>query len=392
MFDVFDRQIFRKGDIVFRYGDEGDCAYLIEQGEVEILLGEDGREQRIGLIGKGELFGEIALIDHQPRTATARAAEDAVLVPIQRRVIDNLLEKADPILRHLLLLILERFRNRQDAKAASLNHRTEDDSLTRQRDAVRGAATQKLSLAHGITRALVRDEFELYYQPICNLGDGTIAGFEALIRWHHPTGGLIPPADFIWLAEQTGLIQELGLWTLERACRDWPHLRKFAAVESPFVSVNLSASQLTGEGLVEHIREIIERHAMPSAELKLELTETVVVERPETAMQILNRLVELGCTLALDDYGTGYSGLEHLQRYPFKTLKLDRAFITQMIASEESLEIVRSSVNLAHFLGMRVVAEGIETEAARGALMKLGCEYGQGWLFGRPVPLDQYRE
>lgn len=391
MFDVFDRKIFQKGEVVFRYGDEGDCAYLIEEGEVEILLALDAVEHRIGLMGKGELFGEIALIDHQPRTATARAAEHAVLIPIQRRVIDNLLDKSDPILRHLMLVILERFRNVQDAKSASLTNCREDDSLTRQRDAVRGAAAQKLSLAHGITRALARDEFELYYQPICNLNDGAIAGFEALIRWNHPTDGLIHPVDFIWFAEQTGLIRELGLWTLERACRDWPRLKKFATVESPFVSVNLSASQLTGEGLVDDIREIIIRHAMLPSELKLELTETVVVERPELAMQILNHLVELGCSLALDDYGTGYSGLEHLQRYPIKTLKLDRAFIAPMIDSEGSSEIVRSSIKLAHFLGMRVVAEGIETEEVRDALMQLGCEYGQGWLFGRPVPLDKYR-
>lgn len=386
MFDKFDRNVFQKNEIVFKKGDVGDCAYLIEEGAIEILDFTGSVEKRINLIEKGELFGEFALIDHQPRMATARAAEKTVLIPIQRRVIDNLLDNCDPILRHLLLVILQRFRS--TGKQPPLSE--EDHAQIKRHNAAKGVATQKISLAHGITRALARDEFALYYQPICNLQDGQIAGFEALIRWNHPTDGLIPPMDFIWLAEQTGLIRELGLWTLERACRDWPHLRQFAVGDAPFVSVNLSPNQLTAEGLVCDVQRIMARYAMPPAELKLELTETVVVERPEQASQILNQLIGLGCTLALDDYGTGYSGLEHLQRYPIKTLKLDRAFIAPMLASEGSAEIVQSSIKLAHILGMRVVAEGIETGDVREALMKLGCEYGQGWLFGKPIPLDGY--
>lgn len=316
--------------------------------------------------------------------------ERTVLIPIQRRIVDNLLNKSDPILRHLLLVILERFRNKQNATSASLAPRTHEETFRmEQRNAVKGEATENISLTHDITRALAKDEFELYYQPICNLSDSKIAGYEALIRWHHPDHGVIPPMDFLWLAEQTGLILDLGLWTLERACRDWPNLKKHTAVAMPFVSVNLSASQLIGERLVEDIREIMSRHAMPPAELKLELTETVVVERPELAMTILNRLIALGSTLALDDYGTGYSSLEHLQRYPIATLKIDRGFIAPMTDSAQSFEIVSSTIALAHSLGMKVVAEGIETEEVRDALLHLGCEYGQGWIFGKPGALEK---
>lgn len=389
MFDEFDKKILLTNEVIFRNGDVGDCAYLVETGKVEILLETDSGEHRLGLIEKGELFGEVALIDQHPRTATARAMEKTVLIPIQRRIVDNLLSKSDPILRHLLLVILERFRNRQHTCPDSLSPLTsEQHSRVQQRNAVKGKATDNISLAHDITRALARDEFALYYQPICNLSDGKIAGFEALIRWNHPVHGVIPPLDFLWLAEQTGLIIELGLWTLERACRDWPLLRKQTAVDAPFVSVNLSASQLIGESLVDDVRDIIRRHAMPPAELKLELTETVVVERPELAMMILNKLTDAGSTLALDDYGTGYSSLEHLQRYPIATLKLDRSFIAHMISSEQSYEIVSSSIALAHSLGMKVVAEGIETADVREALLKLGCEYGQGWYFGKPGALS----
>lgn len=390
MFDEFDRKVVLANEIVFKNGDVGDCAYLIETGKVEILVQTDSGEFRLGLIEKGELFGEVALIDQEPRTATARAMERTVLIPVQRRIVDNLLSKSDPILRHLLQVVLERFRNKQASRSESLPPVTsEENSRMKQRNALKGEATDNIALTHDITRALAKNEFELYYQPICNLNDGKIAGYEALVRWHHPAHGVIPPMDFLWLAEQTGLILELGLWTLERACRDWPRLRKNISVDAPFISVNLSASQLVGERLVEDISDILSRHNMPAAELKLELTETVVVERPDLAMIILTRLIELGSTLALDDYGTGYSSLEHLQRYPIATLKIDRGFVAPMLSSEQSFEIVYSSVRLAHSLGMKVVAEGIETEEIKDALLKLGCELGQGWLFGKPVALDK---
>lgn len=387
MFDELDREVFSAGQRIFSNGDTGDCAYLIEDGTVEITLSDQGQEQRIGLLHQGEMFGEIALIDHQPRTATARAVEKSVLIPIRRKLVEGLLEKSDPILRHLLLVILERYRSNQHHHLPSSENATLLPPQTEGRKALKGEATQKLSLAHGITRALKNDEFDLFYQPICNLPDGRVAGFEALIRWHHPTDGLIPPMDFLWLAEQTGQICELGLWTLERACRDWEKLRQYTDYVHPFISVNLSATQLTGETLVDDVRSIITRHNVPTEQLKLELTETVMVEHPEVALGILNKLIELGSNLALDDYGTGYSGLDHLQRYPIGTLKIDRAFIAPMLESTQSMEIVRSSIALAHSLGMNVVAEGIETIDVSEQLLKMGCEFGQGWLFGKPLAL-----
>ena len=238
-------------------------------------------------------------------------------------------------------------------------------------------------------RALTHEEFQLYYQPICKLADGAVAGFEALIRWHHPTDGQIQPNDFLWIAEQTGLIHEIGLWTLERACRDWKKLRKLVDYEMPFISVNLSAAQLGNEMLVEEVKNIMANHKMNARELKLELTETVMVDHPENAQKIMRRLIDLGCSLALDDYGAGHSGLRHLQRYPLDTLKIDGAFVEPMLASAQSLEIVRSTVALAHSLGMNVVAESVETEGVKKKLLEMQCEFGQGWHFGRPVELHE---
>lgn len=392
MFDELDREVFSGGQHIFKYGDWGDCAYLIEEGFVEVMVVVQGVERRINLLGKGELFGEVTLLDHQSRTATVRALEKTVLVPIPRKLVEELLEKSDPILRHLLLVILERFRNRQGNASEHTASAPVSEEQSMRRNAVQGEATQRLSLAHGIKRALTRDEFQLHYQPICDLVDGRIVGFEALIRWNHPTDGLMPPKDFVWVAEQTGLIRDMGLWTLERACRDWPILRRFTDHATPFVSVNLSAAQLSNELLVEDVQAIMSSQNMPHAELKLELTETVMVEQPEVAMKILGRLVELGCVLALDDYGAGHSSLSRLQRYPLGTLKIDQTFIAPLLESAQSLEIVRSSIALAHSLGMNVVGEGIETEAVRAKLIEINCDFGQGWHFGKPATLEALAE
>jgi EAL domain-containing protein (putative c-di-GMP-specific phosphodiesterase class I) len=385
--DKLDRKHFGKDQYIFSEGDEGGCAYIIESGEVEIIQTSATGDLRLSLLKAGELFGEVALLDRHPRTATARTTSDSVLIQIERQLVQELLDRSDPILRHLLQVILERFRNNPGHEGSTSSALDRDTESAQSRKALQGAATQKLSMAHGITRALNQNEFEMYYQPIIDLRNDRVAGFEALIRWQHPTDGLIPPMDFLWLAEQTGQIRQLGLWTLERASRDWPRLRAMTKHETPFVSVNLSARQLTGDDLVEDVKTIIARHGMPPESLKLELTETVMVEQPALAMGILGRLIELGFQLALDDYGTGYSGLDKLQRYPIGTLKLDRAFVAPMLDSSQSMEIVRSSIALAHTLGMSVVAEGIETAATRDALKELGCDYGQGWLFGKPMPL-----
>lgn len=389
LFDEFDREVFSAGQEIFRCGDLGDCAYLVEEGTVEVLIEKDGGEHRIKLIGKNELFGEIALIDYQPRTATVRAVERTTLVPIPRKLMEGLLEQSDPVLRHLLLIILERFRSRNEGSAAAKATVAIPPEQTVRRKVLQGEATQKLSLAHGMKRALMREEFELFYQPICSLATGHIAGFEALIRWHHPKDGLVPPNDFLWVAEQTDLIHEVGLWTLERACRDWMALRRLTYCEKPFFSVNLSVAQLNNDHLVSDVKAIITHQRINPAELKLELTETVMVAHPEHALRTMQGLIALGCNLALDDYGAGHSGLTNLQRYPISTLKIDRIFVDPILDSMQSLEIVRSSVALAHSLGMSVVAEGVETEEVGTMLKSMKCEFGQGWYFGRPAPLQE---
>ncbi|MGI9134059.1 MAG: EAL domain-containing protein, partial [Rhodoferax sp.] len=210
-----------------------------------------------------------------------------------------------------------------------------------------------------------------------------------LIRWRHPLIGLSSPLEFLGLAEETGLIRPIGLWVLERACMDWPALRSLCNVEKPFLSVNVSATQLVGNDFVGQAIATQQQHGMPPDELKLELTETGLIEHRALAQEQLQRLCEFGNSIALDDYGTGYSGLEHLQSYRFKTLKLDQSFIREMLNSSLSFQLVMSSIDMAKSLLLDLVAEGIETEEIARILKLLGCDYGQGYLYSKPKPLAE---
>jgi EAL domain-containing protein (putative c-di-GMP-specific phosphodiesterase class I) len=390
MLENLNREVYVAGEYVFREGEAGDCAYIIESGGIEIFMSERGPDIPIGHIGRGEIFGEIALLDSQPRSASAKCTQKTILIPIQRKTVNTLLDKTDPIIRSLLLVILERYRvnsNCTDSPTSTTNqHQTEAQKHT---ESLRGEVTQKLALAHDIDRALKQDQFDLYYQPICDLNTGKVAGYEALIRWNHPTLGIVPPLDFLWMAESTGQILELGLWTLERACRDWTILREQIQYESPFISVNLSANQLVGNGLMIDLSNLLNKYDVPAQQLKLELTESIFIDNPDQAHVLLSQLTRMGCSLALDDYGTGYSGLNSLQRYPIATMKIDKSFIGTMLTTGHSNEIVSSSIKLAHSLGMNVVAEGIETEEIYRSLVEMKCDFGQGWYFGRPAALKK---
>ena len=305
MLNNIPRETYSAGSVIFSEGELGTSAYIIEEGSVAVSVSST----QTARIGKGELFGEIALVDKLPRTATVHALEKTVLIPIARELVSELLEKTDPVVRHLLLIILERYRSTRKQPEF-------DPSKTTviRRDKTRGVATQRLMLASDIVNALKEKQFEMFYQPICSLRSGNLAGFEALIRWHHPAQGMVSPLDFLGLAEQTGQIRDIGLWTLQQACTDWPVLRAQINHQRPFVSVNLSPSQLTGIGFVGEVAKIVAEHHMPPAELKLELTETIIINDPALALELLTQLTKSGSTLALDDFGTGHSSLEAICR------------------------------------------------------------------------------
>lgn len=246
-----------------------------------------------------------------------------------------------------------------------------------------------LVLETDLRRAIARREFRLHYQPIVALDTCRIAGFEALVRWHHPERGLLSPAEFIPVAEETGLIIPLGQWVLEEACRQmgvWQ--ARFHADPPLVVSVNLCTKQFSQPGLIEWIKQILFETGFDAHNLKLEITESVVMENAAAATATLGQLRELGVKLYIDDFGTGYSSLSYLHRFPVGTLKIDRSFVSRMSAQDENMEIIRTIIQLAHNLRMEVIAEGVETAEQLVQLKGLKCEYGQGYLFSGPVDAE----
>ena len=250
-------------------------------------------------------------------------------------------------------------------------------------------AVYLLQMENDLRRALDREEFRVYYQPIVSLDNGSLAGFEALIRWQHPDRGFVNPSDFIPLAEDTGLIVPIGMWILRKACQQLCQWQwQSPANRNLFMSVNLSSKQVSQPDLVAQIRDMLEETNVDARHLKLELTESAVMHNADMAARLLKRLKALGVQLSIDDFGTGYSSLGYLHNFPVNTLKIDRSFVGRIGEAAENIEIVRTIVSLAENMGMDVVAEGVETLSQLTQLRKLNCQYGQGYLFSRPVDAD----
>jgi diguanylate cyclase (GGDEF)-like protein/PAS domain S-box-containing protein len=256
---------------------------------------------------------------------------------------------------------------------------------------MRARKTDRLTLESELRRALERDEITILYQPIVRLEDRSIAGFEALARWDHPKMGRMSPADFIAIAEEIGLIVDLGLFVLERTARQLSIWQRTMRQRDPiFASVNISSRQLLRQDLIHDLRTVIARSGLARGTLKLELTESLVMENPEHAAQMLTRIRELGAGLALDDFGTGHSSLAYLQRFPFDTIKIDQSFVRASNKGTRPV-LLRSIIAMAHDLGMEVVAEGAETDSDAIELYQLGCEYAQGFVFGEPMSAEDAR-
>jgi diguanylate cyclase (GGDEF)-like protein/PAS domain S-box-containing protein len=255
--------------------------------------------------------------------------------------------------------------------------------------AMHARAMNLLQLETDLRRALDRDEFLVYYQPIVSLETGMISGFEALVRWQHPEHGFISPSEFIPVAEENGLIVPIGQWVLHEACRQmkvW-HVQ-YPSYPPLKISVNLSGKQFAQPDLIEQIRRVLRETGLPPQCLKLEITESVVMDSIESAIEMLKQLHELGVESSIDDFGTGYSSLSYLHRFPASTLKIDRSFVSRMTDHGENIEIVKTVIMLAQNLDMNVVAEGVETEDQLATLRAMGCEFGQGYLFSKPTSKD----
>ena len=258
-------------------------------------------------------------------------------------------------------------------------------------DGMDPSALGRLDLETDLRRAIDRSEWELVYQPEHDLRTGALVGMEALVRWHHPDRGIVSPADFIPLAEETGTITALGNWVLREACRQTMEWRsRMPPAEVLVIGVNVSAVQLTQPNFVAEVKAAIDEAGLPATSLRLEITESTAMRDPGRTVEVLQQLRALGVEVAIDDFGTGYSSLSYLSTLPVDVLKIDHAFVRALGEDTNGTAIVNAIVAVAHTLGMRVTAEGIETPAQLGLISHLGCDRGQGYYFARPLAADQF--
>ena len=254
---------------------------------------------------------------------------------------------------------------------------------------LRSRFLERVRFEMDLRHAIDREELAVHYQPIIDLMDGRLVGFEALLRWHHAEFGMIPPNKFIPIAEHSGLIQPITVWILNETCNQLAKWQKLLPqYRDLIISVNISGKHLSNNDLIEDVQNVLESSKLPARSLKLEITESTAMENAEHTIDVLNALKQLGVKLSIDDFGTGYSSLSYLHRLPFDTLKIDRSFVYNVGENGENSEILQTIISLAKNLKMRVIAEGIETVSQLAVLQNLGCDYGQGFLMAKPKPRE----
>lgn len=435
---------FKQGDWIFHEGDEGECAYIVEHGSVAIVLERADGHITLATYGEGTLFGEMAIIDQKPRSAGAIALKDCSLRAITRAQLNHRLERADPILKICIQVILKHLRKtlsqihspeptKVSSHVAHLNEThhvldSKDQHLTQvvnpivdvvqpTEQAVQSMAEtigqamseanplmatdvfseaiKTLHLEQELQVALTERQLKLYYQPIVRLSDGLIVGFEALMRWIHPEKGMISPAVFIPIAERSGQIVEMTYWALREASSQ---LKQFQNVQKGywgtqyaplFMSVNFSGRDFLDGRFLDEIQHALQSQDLPPKSLKLEITESMLMLSPEEVQRVLGICQSYGASVAIDDFGTGYSSLSYLQSMPADTLKIDQSFVRTLHKNDRHLALVESILHLAGRLGMLTVAEGVETAEDVDTLRKLGCDLAQGYYYARPMPTEQ---
>ncbi len=330
---------------------------------------------------------------------------DQLLIEVGRRL-QTTLRPGDTVARlsgDEFTILLEDVPNAADARnvADRLHEEDADTALYRAKAQGRGRcvefdvsmhdrAVELLHLETALRRALDRREFRIHYQPVVSLTTGQITGAEALLRWKHPERGLVPPMDFIPLAEETGLIVEIGAWVLKEACRQMKEWQEKLGQAQLEIGVNLSSRQFQVPGLVAQVAEVLQSTGLSPRSLRLEVTESLLMDKHPNVAQTMIELRAMGVRIDLDDFGTGYSSLSYLHQFPIDTLKIDRSFVQRMGSTDDALEIVNTILALAHSLDMEVVAEGVETEQQLELLRKMRCSYAQGYHLSRPIEALQF--
>ncbi|SEP45665.1 PAS domain S-box-containing protein/diguanylate cyclase (GGDEF) domain-containing protein [Methylobacterium sp. ap11] len=368
----------------------GDSILLTLSRRLNRLLRPQDTLARIA----GDEFAVILLSERDPDRiiAFADSIRRAITTPITYADREIFLTPSIGVALHEAGAVVKREDVVKNAELAMINGKRQGgDRIEVYRPTMRSDRGERMMLESDLRRALERNEIKVLFQPIVRLEDRTVAGFETVLRWDHPRLGRVVPQVFLPIAEESGLIVNLGVFALERTAAELAAWQQALVVEPPiFASVNLSSRQLLRHDLLHDVKTVLARTGVVPGSLKLELTEALVMENPEYAAQMLARIHELGAGLCLDDFGTGYSALTYMQRFPFDTIKIDQSFVRQMANGRSG--ILRSIVRMAQELGLEIVAEGAESEADALALAEIGCDYAQGFAFGEPMSILQARQ
>lgn len=383
------KRSFEAGEIIMRQGDTGDCAYLIEDGMVEIIIEKpDGRIQHVGTRGPGALIGEMAIVDSAPRTATVRALKPCKMLEITKDDFTNRLTGADPVMQMIMQVILTRYRDTITRADILYDSGSFPPPELLEQDATdRADVFEAIKIANEFETAMDRDELSLHYQPIVEMNTGRIVGFEALMRWHHPEMGFISPATFIPIAEKNGLIVRASRWAMGEACRALSRIEQhIGATRELSMSVNFSSTDFASENFTDHLYNIISESDVSPQQIQLEITERLLIQQPDNAKAVLQMCRDAGMSIAIDDFGTGYSSLNYLYYFPIDTLKVDQSFVRAMHRDERSKELVKSIIGLGKNMKMSIIAEGVETLEEAQLLQTMGCDKVQGYYFAKPMP------
>lgn len=380
---------FKKGDLIFRTNEDGNCAYIIDSGRVQIFTENFGVEVTVNTLGPGEIFGEMAIIDHSKRSASARALEDLQVSTVSRVQFQQRMDTADPIVRLLVSILLKRMRGNLGAEE-SVKEATSHASAQETHNKV----IDKIKFEAELFEALMDQSFLLFFQPIVHSETFKIMGFEALIRWQSESRGMVRPDLFMGVAEETSLIVPIGKWVFEKACESLRNFHTFLSskVNNPnpnlFLAVNISGKQFSDINFFQMLETTPKKFGIDEKNIKLEITEKILLEG-NIFFYWIEKCRSMGFPISLDDFGTGYSMLSYLSDFNVDSLKIDQSFVRKLEQDPKTRIIVQAIINIAKGLKVEVVAEGVETEEQAKILKNLGCDFLQGYYFGKPMSYQE---
>ena len=391
------KKIYGKGEVIFREGEKGHCAYLIDHGRVEIRIGRGAESTPIAVLGVGDFFGEMAVLDNSFRSATAVALEPCELVEVSKNQISERIEDTDPIVRFLISMLINRLRDSLRVSeelttsgvisVSKVGHSVSKvvklSELKKNKEVV-----EKIKLEKALKDALDEDEFMVHYQPILDFKNGGVSGFEALMRWNSPERGMVRPDLFMGIAEETSLIVPLGQWLVKQVIRDFAKIKKQSAYKRPlFMSINIAAKQFHDKNLFKLLSQTCQQYGIHPKEVKLEITERELL-RGAFVFDWIKNARKMGFSVALDDFGTGFSSLSYLANLEVNNLKIDKSFVEKIVSDPKSRSIVKSIVEMSKSLDLTVIAEGVETQQEWNLLRDFGCTYMQGYLYSKPLAMN----